>query len=89
MVDDQTLDAAPATPESVMNERLWGLPFLLLGLYYGLMPRDRLRRHADRSARQAGAMFPWMNERLIRAEARTQYVLLRLVPPCSSCLEHS
>ena len=64
-----------------MDERLWGLPFLLLGLYYGLMPRDRLRRHADRSARQAGAMFPWMNQRRVRAEARTQYVLLRLVPP--------
>ncbi len=64
-----------------MEDRLWGLPLLLIGLFYTLMSRDRLKREAERSARQAGHIFPWMSERKIRTEARTQYVLLRIVPP--------
>lgn len=61
-----------------MTDRLWGLPFLLIGLYLILLPRERYRREAESDARRAQKVFPWMN---VEAEVRTQMILRRVVPP--------
>lgn len=64
-----------------MAERIWGLPFLLLGLYLMLMPGERFKREAERDARRLAKVFPWMNERSIKQEVRTQLILRKIVPP--------
>lgn len=64
-----------------MSERLLGLPFLLIGLYFLLMSRERFAREAERDARRTARIFPWMNERRIKQEVRTQLLLRMIVPP--------
>lgn len=64
-----------------MRDRLWGLPPLLMGLYVLLMSRDRFTREAERDARRLSKVFPWMNERSVEAEVKTQLLLRRIVPP--------
>ena len=64
-----------------MTDRLWGLPFLLIGLYVILLPRERYRREADSEARRAQKVFPWMSERRVQAEVRQQMILRSVVSP--------
>jgi hypothetical protein len=62
-------------------DRLWGLPPLLMGLYYVLMSRERFIHEVERDARRAKKVFPWMSERMVKAEVRNQLLLRRVVPP--------
>jgi hypothetical protein len=64
-----------------VTDRLWGLPALLLGLYFLLLPRERWRREAESDARRAQKIFPWMSERRVQAEVRQQLILRWIVPP--------
>ncbi len=64
-----------------MGERLWGLPLLLMGLYLLLMSRERFKREAERDARRVANIFPWVTERMVKAEVRNQLLLRRVVPP--------
>ncbi len=61
-----------------MTDRLWGLLFLLMGLYVVLKPRERFRREAEDDARRLQKVFPWMS---VEGEVRTQMVLRWIVPP--------
>lgn len=61
-----------------VTDRLWGLPFLLMGLVFVLMPRDRWRREAEADARRLQRLFPSIS---VEAEVRTQMVLRWIVPP--------
>ena len=64
-----------------MGERLLGLPFLLIGLYLLLMSRERFEREAERDARRMAKLIPWMTERSVKQEVRTQLILRAIVPP--------
>ena len=64
-----------------MTDRLWGLPFLLLGLSLLLLPRERYRREAEGDARRLQKAFPWMSEGRVQAEVRQQLILRWVVPP--------
>ncbi len=64
-----------------MGERLLGLPFLLIGLYLLFMSRERFEREAERDARRMAKIFPWMTERSVKQEVRTQLILRKIVPP--------
>jgi hypothetical protein len=64
-----------------VTDRLWGLPFLLMGLYFVLMSRERFKREAESDARRSQNIFPWMSERMVQAEVRNQLILRRIVPP--------
>jgi hypothetical protein len=56
-------------------------PALLIGLYLLLMSRERYEREAERDARRLAKIFPWMTERMVKAEVRNQLLLRRVVPP--------
>ena len=64
-----------------VRDRLWGLPPLLMGLYLALMSRERFRREAERDARRMAKFIPWMSERMVDREVRTQLLLRKVVPP--------
>lgn len=64
-----------------MTDRLWGLLFLLMGLYFVLMPRERFRREAESDARLAQKIFPLMSERMMQPEVHNQLILRWIVPP--------
>ncbi len=45
------------------------------------MSRERYEREAERDARRLANIFPWMTERVVKAEVRNQLLLRRVVPP--------
>ncbi len=52
-----------------------------MGSYLVLMSRERFEREAERDARRAQKFFPWMSERMVKAEVRNQLFLRKIIPP--------